>query len=323
MGSLANTEQSDMMNGPPAPTINPNLMHLNTGNVAEANGSSDKTNMDLDLAAPSHLRNLITPVAPSTLRASPISAQRPERAQKISLVLSPIPEETRHVRLPFHTLDKPERLGGVESTSLRFMRLDALVVRSTDMQDATFRARALNGAWNRVASMHHHVVEYSNGLVTGAGYLEVDYCGDLTHGHPVCARCIQRESKRYLSTKRHSNRGECVQARAWESVSVARTISFNSSELVTMEPSSGNPNAVELQLDMRLVCLSKHHGAVGEGDQVIFTILDPNGALLAQTVTNPIQVRDGHRGQRPPKGQEAPRKERLPEQRPTPPSDRN
>ncbi|KAA8911777.1 hypothetical protein FN846DRAFT_773689 [Sphaerosporella brunnea] len=119
---------------------------------------------------------------------------------------------------------------------------------------------------------------------------KIDYSHGL-YGAPVqiCDPCINRERKR-ASRKKHKKPEE---EEKWALDETKRIIVFNTNQVRQLERPQGAA-AVYAETQMRICCYCRHHGEK-EGFQVIFTVKDHLGAVVAQTISSTILITDDHK----------------------------
>lgn len=134
-----------------------------------------------------------------------------------------------------------------------------------------------------------------------------DEVGPLDGGDvKICTGCIQRERKRASRKKQRKPEEDELFQKDEEK----RVIVFNTSEIkewteVPKNASAGYndkpallPGAMQVELPMRIACYCRHQ-TEKSGFQVIFTVKDHLGKVIAQTMTNSIMITDDHKTQAP------------------------
>jgi len=108
----------------------------------------------------------------------------------------------------------------------------------------------------------------------------------------ICDNCIRRERKRADLTKFiHSQDGE-----AWRRDEGRRIIVFNTREVkewaMQNHPECGSQRYWQVEAPMRIACSRRHH-AEQQGFQIIFTLADHIGNIIAQTLSESIMITHG------------------------------
>ncbi|KAJ5091695.1 hypothetical protein NUU61_006565 [Penicillium alfredii] len=216
---------------------------------------------------------------------------RVETQIPIRLTLSPLPAGVKKLRLPAHTISKLKFLAppSTESTP-DTLQLHTSLVCTSAMQDR----EKLKKAFVR-----------TRGDQSGPNAPEEERPldgGDVK----ICTGCIQRERKRASRKKQRKPEEDELFQKDEEK----RVIVFNTSEIKEWtEPpknaSSGYgdmatvpPGSMQVELPMRIACYCRHQNEK-LGFQVIFTVKDHLGNVVAQAITNSIMITDDHKTQAP------------------------
>lgn len=113
----------------------------------------------------------------------------------------------------------------------------------------------------------------------------------------ICAGCISREQKRAARKKSKQVDAEA----AWEADQEFRVIVFNTSEVRVWKPdprdnnNTGRTGAIYVDCPVRIACYCRHQGGEKLGFNVIFTLKDYTGRLIAQEMSDPIMITDDHK----------------------------
>jgi hypothetical protein len=121
----------------------------------------------------------------------------------------------------------------------------------------------------------------------------------------ICVGCITRERKRAARKKVKKVEEE----ESWHKDEAKRVVVFNTHELKDWQPPTSQPpseatgdraepfipeGAMQVDVPMRIACYCRHQNEK-LGFQVIFTIKDYQGRLIAQEITNSIMITDDHK----------------------------
>ncbi|KAI5298522.1 hypothetical protein KEM55_003296, partial [Ascosphaera atra] len=210
---------------------------------------------------------------------------RVETQIPIRLTLAPLPAGAKKIRLPRHTVSKPKFFAkGDTSPSPEVLELHTNVVCTSAMQDPAKLEGALARARGEQAPSNSENLLSPESPLNG---------GDVR----ICSNCIKRERKRANRKKQRKPEEEELFQRDEE----RRIIVFNTTELrdwsepprgATSEPLPAS--AMQVELPMRIACYCRHQSEK-LGFQVIFTIKDYQGNLVAQTITHSIMITDDHK----------------------------
>ncbi|EPE08798.1 ankyrin repeat protein [Ophiostoma piceae UAMH 11346] len=111
----------------------------------------------------------------------------------------------------------------------------------------------------------------------------------------ICKGCIQRERKR--ANRKKSKKPEDDEE--WSREEHRRIIIFNTNEVKDWQRPTPNANFAQSEnasivVPMRITCYCRHHGEK-TGFQVIFTLKDYRGQVIAQSVSRSIMITDDHK----------------------------
>lgn len=209
----------------------------------------------------------------------------------IRLTLSPLPTGVKKLRLASHTISKLKFLAPptTEPTHDTY-QLHTNLVCTSAMQDREKMKRA----FARTRGDHYQATSDDERPLGG---------GDVK----ICSGCIQRERRRASQKKQRKPEEDELFQKDEEK----RAIVFNTSEIKKWtEPrkhasggygdmSSVQPGSMQVDLPMRIACYCRHQNEK-LGFQVIFTVKDHLGIVVAQAMTNSIMITDDHKTQAPP-----------------------
>lgn len=215
---------------------------------------------------------------------------RVETQIPIKMTLSPLPPGVTRLHLPAHTISKSKFLARPSpERPLNTLELQVSLVCTSAMLQGGLKKNALERA-----------------AIVPQGYLPdlYDEKDSPQNGGEVriCTGCIKRERKRAAQKKFKKSEEENI----WSQDGERRAIVFNTREAEDWQPLSGvwdtggrpdpmtPPRAMQLDAPMRIACYCRHHSEK-RGFNVIFTIKDFQGRVVAQAMSNPIMITDDHK----------------------------
>jgi hypothetical protein len=224
---------------------------------------------------------------------------RVETQIPIKLSLFPMPLGVKKLHLPTHTISKPKLLARpAPEPSPDTLELYTTLVCTSAMRNPEYRQRA----FARAAAAMRETIEEP--LSESAD--EDDENRPLNGGDvKICVGCITRERKRAARKKIKKVEEE----ESWHKDEARRVVVFNAQEIKDWQPpTSQSPSeatgdrpdpfipegAMQVDAPMRIACYCRHQNEK-LGFQVIFTIKDYQGHLLAQEITNSIMITDDHK----------------------------
>lgn len=240
-----------------------------------------------------------------TIHPTPLKS-RVETQIPIKVTLFPMPQGITKLHLPKHTISKPKLLSKPPpEQSPDTLELSTMLVCSSAMQNPDKRrkafARAAKGPPYPNANSRRS--ESQNSEVTAD---EDDESKPLNGGEvQICGGCITRERKRAARKKVKKAEDED----AWHKDEHKRVIVFNTHEIKDWQAPSSQPpseatgdraepmvpeGAMQVDAPMRIACYCRHQNEK-LGFQVIFTIKDHLGRLVAQEITSSIMITDDHK----------------------------
>ena len=221
------------------------------------------------------------------------------------MTLAPLPSGATKLRLPTHTVSKPKFLAKLEAQrSPEILELTTSLVCTSAMQETRKLERAFARARGEDVS---NLTRPSPTSSLGSHSSRDDDENPLNGGEVrICSGCIQRERKR-ASRKKQKKPDE---EEMFQKDEEKRVVVFNTNEIKEwVEPTqdesgavSGLPSnmhappagAMQVELPMRIACYCRHQNEK-LGFQVIFTIKDYTGKVIAQAMTNSIMITDDHK----------------------------
>lgn len=226
---------------------------------------------------------------------------RAETQIKTLVTLDPLPANYQWVRFPRHTLSKSKQLASdeeIEANEKRdgAARLQLTLVLATSVEKPEGMERAFRRARGD---------EPTPRRPRGVAIPEIDKADDT---HPqnggaviICEGCKEREAKRYNRKKKRNADEEDE----WNSYEDDRIIMINEKEFKRWQDMDNSPEytleAKKVEFAMRITCYCRHQEEKSPvGYRVIFTITDVNKNLLAQQISDVIQITDDHKNREVP-----------------------
>jgi hypothetical protein len=221
---------------------------------------------------------------------------RAETQIKTLLVLDPLPRQYQWIRFPRHTLSKSKQLASSDEIEANesgdsAVRVDLTLVCATavekqeGMERALRRARGLEAMPRRPRGTQVSEIDKDDSAHPQNGGAVV-----------ICEGCKERERKRYDRKKKRNQEEE----NEWSNYEDDRIIMINEKEFkrwqeVDTDQQHG-PDAKRVEFAMRITCYCRHQEEKSPvGYRVVFTFRDTNDAVLAQKVSEIIQITDDHK----------------------------
>ncbi|KAI0443162.1 hypothetical protein F4803DRAFT_333704 [Xylaria telfairii] len=264
----------------------PDSAYISSGNHESSNGNP-----------PAPLPQLHSPVPRLVIHPMPAKS-RVETQIPLKITLHNLPKGIRRVHLPTHTIAKPKLLEKPPTgLNADMLELTTMLVCTSAMSDQTRLERAFARATrklnlNELSSSINGVEDEENKPQNG---------GEVR----ICAGCIIRERKR-AGRKKHKKPEE---EELWDRYERERAIVFNTNEVKewqTVTPDMADPTGafsingalpegtVQVDAPMRIACYCRHHGEK-LGFQVIITLKDYVGNVVAQGISSSIMITDDHK----------------------------
>ncbi|KAI1825080.1 hypothetical protein F4861DRAFT_212786 [Xylaria intraflava] len=241
----------------------------------------------------------LSPSPPPRLVIHPMPVKsRVETQIPLKITLHNLPKGIKRVHLPTHTIAKPKLLQKPSTgPSPDMLELTTMLVCTSAMIDdsrlkrAYGRAAAKTNA-NKLNSPSDGIDDEDNKPQNG---------GEVR----ICAGCITRERKR-AGRKKHKKPEE---EELWDRFERERAIVFNTQEVKewqTVTPVMADPTGagfingalpegtVQVDAPMRIACYCRHHGEK-LGFQVIITLKNYIGNIVAQGISTSIMITDDHK----------------------------
>ncbi|KAI0518445.1 hypothetical protein F5B22DRAFT_644751 [Xylaria bambusicola] len=222
---------------------------------------------------------------------------RVETQIPLKITLHNLPKGIKRVHLPTHTIAKPKLLQKPPTgPSPDMLELTTMLVCTSAMTDEGKQKRAFTRAAGKSNSNE------PNNSIDGSE----DEENKPQNGGEVriCNGCITRERKR-AGRKKHKKPEE---EELWDRYERERAIVFNTLEVkewqtvtaVMADPTGAGlreairEGTVQVDAPMRIACYCRHHGEK-LGFQVIITLKDYNGNVVAQGMSSSIMITDDHK----------------------------
>lgn len=245
----------------------------------------------------------------SPLHIAPISTKsRVETQINVVMTLEKPPLGIEQLHLPLHTIAKSKLLAKEEYEKSKVLELHTMLVCTSAMHNPQMREKALQ----RAAGANNEEIQHRAELARETGDEEkndpknVEEADRPANGGEVriCNNCIQRERKR---AGRKKTKREEEQAH-WERFETERVVVFNSNEYLPFKPIEPGQareghegesyvppeGALHVAAAMRIACYCRHQSEK-EGFQVIFTLKDQQGNVVAQQMSDSILITDDHK----------------------------
>ncbi|KAI1428495.1 hypothetical protein F5Y12DRAFT_782639 [Xylaria sp. FL1777] len=223
---------------------------------------------------------------------------RVETQIPLKITLHNLPKGIKRVHLPTHTIAKPKLLQKPSTgPNPDMLELTTMLVCTSAMTDETRLKRAFGRAAGKPS------ISELNSPTDG---FEDEENKPQNGGEVrICLGCITRERKR-AGRKKHKKPEE---EELWDRYERERAIVFNTLEVKewqTVTPVMADPTGaglinnvipegtVQVDAPMRIACYCRHHGEK-LGFQVIITLKDYVGNVIAQGISSSIMITDDHK----------------------------
>ncbi|KAF2161228.1 hypothetical protein M409DRAFT_69854 [Zasmidium cellare ATCC 36951] len=258
-------------------------------------------------------RGTAPPLGKSPLHIAPISTKsRVETQINVIMTLEKPPPGIEHLHLPLHTIAKSKLLAKDEFEKSKVLELHTMLVCTSAMHNSQLKEKALQKA----AAANNEEIQHRAELARSTGDDEkndpknVEEADRPANGGEVriCTNCIQRERKR--AGRKKTKREE--EQQHWERFETERVVVFNSNEYLPFKPPEMQyppregaipvegeqyvppDGSLQVSAAMRIACYCRHQSEK-EGFQVIFTLKDQQGVVIAQQISDSILITDDHK----------------------------
>ena len=230
---------------------------------------------------------------------------RVETQINIRLTLDFLPSNIKMLHLPTHTIAKAKLLAKDPKPSEDTLELHTMLVCTSAMTQPALRQKALERA---AAQDNSEIQARGQSLVKKEEDEQSEEDKPANGGEvKICTNCINRERKR---AARKKLKKEEEQAH-WEKYETERVIVFNTNEYKPWQDWQPSPpskehslfvhdtyrppdTAMQVLAPMRIACYCRHQNEK-DGFQVIFTIKDNLGRVVAQEMSDSILITDDHK----------------------------
>ncbi|TLD32021.1 Glyceraldehyde-3-phosphate dehydrogenase [Venturia nashicola] len=230
---------------------------------------------------------------------------RVETQIPVKFTVDPMPPGVKKIHLPTETIAKAKFLAKESLKSPDTLELSAMLVCTSAMEKPENKVRALElareGTHLRFGKEPRRC---STGEVKKSTEPDPNDPDSPINGGPVkiCDNCVSRERKRAGRKKSKKQEDE----ERWYEYEHNRIIMFNTQEYLDFhpptptkeqqyyDPTNFSPEAMQVDAPMRIVCYCRHQQEK-TGFQVIFTLKDYQGRVLAQEITQSILITDDHK----------------------------
>jgi len=226
---------------------------------------------------------------------------RAETQIKTVLVVDPLPANIQWVRFPRPTLSKSKQLAHAEEIELNEKNHGtARVTLTLVLATAVEKPEGLERAYRRARGAEPTPRRPKTTPVTEID--KNDQCHPQNGGAVViCEGCKEREAKRYNRKKKRNAEEESE----WNGYEDERIIMINEKEFKRwqdMDDDLGRtPDAKKVEFVMRITCYCRHQEDKSPvGYRVIFTFTDGKDNLIAQEMSDIIQITDDHKNKENP-----------------------
>lgn len=209
---------------------------------------------------------------------------RVETQIRLNLVLKNPPRGVHKIHLPTHTISKPKlQVRPPPPPSPAMLELSVSLVCTSAMANNDLRDKAFaRAAANPQRYLPPPNDDGENSSQNGA---EVR----------ICQNCIGRERKRAARKKVKQADAE----KAWMEDEEYRVVVFNTNEVRDFKPhleedGTHQSGALAYDAPVRIACYCRHHGEK-LGFNMIVTLKDSEGRLVAQGMSDPIMITDDHK----------------------------
>jgi hypothetical protein len=247
----------------------------------------------------------------SLLHIAPISTKsRVETQINVVMTLEKPPPNTEYLHLPLHTIAKSKLLAKEEVDKSKSLELHTMLVCTSAMRNPELKEKALQNA----ASQDNNAIQRRAEQQKDAGEEDKNDLKNIpeedrpSNGGEVriCNNCIQRERKRAGRKKLKKEEEQ----QHWERYETERVVVFNSNEFLSFKPWEAGQQqqkdhgltddyippdgSMHVTAAMRIACYCRHQSEK-EGFQVIFTMKDQAGNMIAQEMSDSILITDDHK----------------------------
>lgn len=227
------------------------------------------------------------------------------------MTLETPPPSVEYLHLPLQTIAKSKLLAKEDVEPSKVLELHTMLVCTSAMRTAHLKNKALR----RAAAQNNSEIQQRAELQREAGDDDKNDPKNVPDDEKpcnggevrICSNCIQRERKRAARKKLKKEEEQ----QHWERFETERVVVFNSNELLPFKPweptqvsqkdlpqahddYTAPEGAIQVSAAMRIACYCRHQNEK-EGFQVIFTLKDADGNVIAQEMSDSILITDDHK----------------------------
>jgi hypothetical protein len=225
---------------------------------------------------------------------------RAETQIKTTVTMDPLASHFQWIRFPRQNLAKPKQMASTEEVEANeknnsTARLQLTLVLAT----AVDKPEGLERAFRRARGEEPTPRRPRGVAITDIA--KDDRCHPQNGGAVIiCEGCKEREAKRFNRKKKR----EADDEKEWSNYEDDRIIMINEKEFKRWQDNE-NPdysmNAKKVEFVMRITCYCRHQEDKSPvGYRVIFTFKDPNQCVLAQEISEIVQITDDHKNKESP-----------------------
>ena len=225
---------------------------------------------------------------------------RAETQIKTTVTMDPLSPHYQWIRFPRQNLAKPKQMASTEEVDANeknncTARLQLTLVLATAVENPDGLERAL-----RRARGDEPTPRRPRGVAI-TDIAKDDRCHPQNGGAVIiCEGCKEREAKRFNRKKKR----EADDEKEWSSYEDDRIIMINEKEFKRWQDNDSpdhSMNAKKVEFVMRITCYCRHQEDKSPvGYRVIFTFKDVNDNLLAQEISEIVQITDDHKNKESP-----------------------
>ncbi|CAA9963580.1 DUF4106 domain containing protein [Pyrenophora teres f. maculata] len=225
---------------------------------------------------------------------------RAETQIKTTVTMDPLSPHYQWIRFPRQNLAKPKQMASTEEVDANeknncTARLQLTLVLATAVEKPDGLERAL-----RRARGDEPTPRRPRGVAI-TDIAKDDRCHPQNGGAVIiCEGCKEREAKRFNRKKKR----EADDEKEWSSYEDDRIIMINEKEFKRWQDNDSpdhSMNAKKVEFVMRITCYCRHQEDKSPvGYRVIFTFKDVNENLLAQEISEIVQITDDHKNKESP-----------------------
>ncbi|KNG48736.1 membrane-tethered transcription factor [Stemphylium lycopersici] len=302
--SFVNTAQSTPTSNTPSP--NDNFIFSNANSPGEFNRDQSQT------SSPETCNDSLTndtwpaihipqPVEQSNVSiALDKNKNRAETQIKTTVTMDPLSPHYQWIRFPRQNLAKPKQMASIEEAEANeknncTTRLHLTLVLATAVEKPDGLERAF-----RRARGDEPTPRRPRGVAI-TDIAKDDRCHPQNGGAVIiCEGCKEREAKRFNRKKKR----EADDEKEWSSYEDDRIIMINEKEFKRWQDNDSPDypvSAKKVEFVMRITCYCRHQEDKSPvGYRVIFTFKDVNDMVLAQEISEIVQITDDHKNKESP-----------------------